>query len=139
MLSEDASMLGISVEYLIGESLHTNRRKSGIEEEGIIRVIDHILEDNHTQLIAEVIEHLGLYLYMLSEHIEAHLLAAENIVFIALACSGKEDTVGEVSLVQKSCENVRLAVKAKAWYTVYNLSFNFAESKITLDLIITAF
>ena len=76
---------------------------------------------------------------MLSEHIEAHLLAAENIVFIALAGSREEDAVREVALIQKSCENIGLAVKAKAGYTVYNLGLNFAESEIALDLIIAAF
>ena len=73
--------------------------QGGVHEEAVFSAVHHVLKDCHTVLVTKIIEHLGLYLDMLAEHIEAELLHFENIVLIARRGGGEVNAVGIVPLV----------------------------------------
>ena len=74
----------IAVEVLIPQLLHAHRRQRRVAEEGVVTVIHHVLEHHHTQLVALVVEFLGLYLNVLAEGVEAQSFHGEDVLGVAV-------------------------------------------------------
>ena len=110
---------GIPMEIPIGQLLQSYGGQSRIPEERIISVVHHVLEDDHAQPVAGVVEIRRLDLDMLAQHIESQILHGQDIVVVAFGRGGREDAVAEISLIQHAVEEIRLSVQAKAGDAVY--------------------
>ena len=118
-------------------ALEPCRGQRGINQEAVAAAVDHILEHHHAQLIAQIIEHLRLDLNVLTQHVKAHFLGGQNVVFIALRAAGQIDAVREIALIQQSVEEIGLAVEADARCAAHVFHTHGAQREIGLDLVLT--
>ena len=109
-----------------------NGGQNGIPDVAVVAVVDHVLEDDHAQLVALVVEFVGLNLDVLAEHIEAQRLHGENIVGKTLGAGRRQQTVGPVTLVQQTVEEVRFAVETQALILAHLLDLQTADGEIAL-------
>ena len=79
------------MQRFIRKLLNADGRQGGIPEEVIVTVVDHILEDNHSQPVAVIIKLFRLYFYVLPKGVKAQLLHGENIIGVY---STDEDSYG---------------------------------------------
>ena len=130
---------GVAVHLAVVQFLDAHSRKCRVTEEAVVAVVDHVLENDHAQLVTLVVEFFWLYLDMLAQCIETQALHGQDIVSEALRFGGSEDAVGPVALIQQAMEEVRLAVEAQTGVVPYFLDFQRANGEVGLHLILFRF
>ena len=83
-----------------------------VTQEIVVAVVDHILKDDHAQLVTLIIKFLRLDFDMLAQRIEAEFFHSKDVVSIALRFCGGEDAVGPVALIQKPMEKIERTLSA---------------------------
>ena len=119
----------------VGEGFQSNRRKGGIAEEGIVAIVHHILEDDHTVLITIIIEQLGLDLDVLTQGIEAERFHRKDVVLVALRRRGGINTVAVISLIEERMEKVGFAVQTETTDSVYLANIQRSDREVRIHLI----
>ena len=102
----------------------------------ILAAVNHVLEDDHTVLIAVVVEQIRLDFDVLAQHVKTELFHGQDIVTITLRCGGKVDAVAVVSLIQKAVEEHGFSVQTDIGLTVGRLDSDGAQGKIGFDRIL---
>ena len=97
----------------------------------------HILPYEHPQPVAVIIPPERLYLYMLPEHIEAHILHGLYIGNHSFIRGCGIQPVRPVALIQHAVVKVRLVVQEKPLYAVFVLpKLYLAHTEVALDHIL---
>ena len=97
----------------------------------------HILPYEHSQPVAVIIPSERLYLYMLSEHIEAHILHDLYIGNHGFVRGRGIKAVRPVTLIQHAVVKIRLIVQEKPLYAIFVLpKLCLAHTEVALDHIL---
>ena len=120
---------------IIGRSMrnaffHTDGWEGSIDKEGIFSAVHHVLKDDHALLIAFVIEDIRLDLDVLAEHIEAERFHRADIETEALGRGGHINAVAEIALIEKSVEEIWLAVERDIIFAIDTVDAYGTERKI---------
>ena len=76
--------------------------------------VHHVLEHQHTQTVAGVVERLRLDLHVLAQGVEAQLLHAQDVPLVLLRLRREEQAILKIALIQHPVEKDRLSVQAQA-------------------------
>ena len=111
--------------------------QAGLPQIGVLAVVDHVLKDDHAKTVTVVVKLLRLDLDVLAQGVEAQTLHGADVPGEGGgACRGVEP-VAPVALVQKTVEEIGLAVETEAGDAVHGLGAEGAESKIGLHPVLT--
>ena len=129
----------VAVHRLIRQFLNANRGQRRIPQEGIIAVIDHVLEHHHAQLVALVVEFLRLYFDMLAQGVESQVFHSQNIFGVAFRCGRGVDAVRPVALIQQAVEEIGFSIQAKSGVIPHLLDFQRTDGKVRFHPILPCF
>ena len=127
------------MQVAVVQLLNADSGQRRIPQEIVIAIIDHVLENDHAQFIALVIELFRLYLDMLTKGVKAQPLHGKNIVSIALWHGRCENAVRPIALIQQPVEEIGLAIEAQAGVLAFLFDLQCADGKIRFDAILPCF
>ena len=107
----------------------------GVED---LAAAEHILPDDHTQPVAMVVPAEGFHLDMLTQNVEAQLLAAEDIENQRLVAGCGHQAVGPVALIQQAVMEDRLVIERKDLVTLVLHIGELTHGEIALHRILAA-
>ena len=113
-LQELFSAFQIRMQPVVCQLLQTHRGQHRISQEAVIAVVDHILEDDHAQLIALIVKFFRFYFDMLAQGVEAQTLHGQDVLCIAFRFCGSKNAVGPVTLIQQAMEEIRFTIETQA-------------------------
>ena len=111
----------------------SNCRQNRILEITVFAAVHHVLENDHAQAVAVVIELFRFDLDMLPQHIETERLHGPDIRFIAGRIGGRIQAVAPVALVQQAVKKIRFPVQAQARLAVDALNGKRPQRKIRFN------
>ena len=132
---KDAPRFGIGIQAFVAPLLKVQRRKHRVPHIAVHAVVDHVLKDDHAEPVAVVIEPVRLDLDMLAQRVEAERFHGKDVLLKPFGRRGRIQSVAPVTLIQKSVEDIRLAVQTQARDAADRLDRKRAQRKIGLHRI----
>ena len=116
--------------------LNTDGGQRRIPQKTVIAVVHHILENNHTQLVAGIIECLRLHFNMLAKGVKAQLFHFQDVLGKGGFAGRGVNAVRPVALIQHAVEEIGLAVQTQPGNAVYYFGFQRPQGKVRMDRIL---
>ena len=137
-----SARLVLSGEQLVAIVLEVDaRHERGGDDDGVVlaAAVYHVLPHEHTEAVAVIVPAHGFDLYVLAQHIKAHVLCGLNVEDQRLVTRRGVHTVGPVALIQKSVVEKGLVVQKQAAYAVpVTGDGEFAHRKVAVHLVLAA-
>ena len=104
--------------------------KERVVAEGVVAVVDHVLEHHHAQPVAVIVELLRLDLDVLAQGVEAQGLHGADVPLVALRIRRGIEPVAPVALVQQTVEEIGPAVEAEPGQPIHRLHLQGPQGKV---------
>ena len=121
-LKENRSGLRISVQPGVRDAGNSDCREHRISQIVIVPIVDHILENNHTEPVTVIVKLFRLNFYMLSQSIIPQGLHRQDVLLIGFRSRRSIEAVAPVPLIKQSIKEVGFSVQAKSICSIHVLN-----------------
>ena len=119
--------------------VHAGDERCG-DDDGVIlpAAVYHVLPHEHAQPVAVIVPAQRLDLYVLAQHVKAHVLGRLNVENERLVARCGVHAVGPIALIEQTVVEIRLSVQKQTLYALVVLFHGeLAHGKVAFDPVLT--